>query len=219
MTIGPVLEWIDGAGWLVLSGGRDPLSDVRAVALGRMDADGGVAYLGVDEDAVEDLIEDMSELGAPTGYMVNVMTEDDDAILHALQEAALIVIPDDLQPYAWKQVLAGAALKGLRSAFQHGSVVLAEGAATTLFGTVFIHENRGIPGFDWVKKAFFVPGVTTVAESSVARELLGADEAAIAVGIGVGSALAMGPAGRVETWGAREVTVALGRDHTNGSGP
>jgi hypothetical protein len=44
----------------------------------------------------------------------------------------------------------------------------------------------------------------------VAKPLLAEQSTSLAVAIGFGSALALGPDGQVETWGRRQVTVALG---------
>ena len=93
MTGNQIFSWIDGEGWLILSGGADALGEVRATALTRMRAEGGVAYVGLDEQVDENLIDDFGDLGAPTGYLVDVMTEDDDAIREQIRAAALVVIP------------------------------------------------------------------------------------------------------------------------------
>lgn len=207
-----VLQWEDGSGWLVFSGGPSELSEVRAAALGRIQADGGIAYIGVDEDSAEDLIEDIGELGGPTGYLVNVLAEDDDTIKSQLEDSAMIVIPAEIDIERMKSVLSGAALDGIKNAFQRGAVLLVEGELIGMFGAVFVVENQGIPGFDWLKGAFIVPQITSIDDSPVAREILNAGAATLAVGVGVGSALALGPSGEVEAWGQGHITLTLGRD-------
>lgn len=209
-----VLRWLDGEGWLVFSGGNDALSTIRSAALARMEAEGDVVYLGVDDSAADELIDDMGELGAPAGYLVNVLTEDDDTIRSYLGDAGLIVVPDALPPAEWKSVLSGAAIAGIQHAYEHGAVVLIEGAAASVFGQLFVVVNQGTEGFDWLNGAFLVTGVSSISEAPLAREILAAEAASIAVGIGVGSGLAVGPHGQVETWGNRQVTIALGANHT-----
>jgi hypothetical protein len=66
---------------------------------------------------------------------------------------------------------------------------------------------------EWLENALIVPFITSIAESEQVRDVLEAQPTAIAVGVGAGSALALGPDGEVETWGRRQVTVALGRSH------
>src|SRR5574338_120647 len=93
-----VLRWQDGRGWLILSGGGQAASDVRAEALGRAAADGGVAYitLGGRTESGEKALADMEDLGAPSGYLVDVLTEDDDTVNTKLSEAGIVVIEGDV---------------------------------------------------------------------------------------------------------------------------
>lgn len=206
-----VLRWESGAGWLILSGGPDALSDIRAEALSRMIPDGEIIYIGVDEAAADDLIEDMGELGATTGFLVNVLIEDDNSIASHLSNAALVVIPAEIDPRDLHSVLQGAAIKAIREAYQRGAVILIEGDSSAVFGHLYVVDGMGYEGFGWLQSALIVPGVTSINESAVAQDVLAADAAALAVGVGMGSALALGPQGQVETWGHREVTLALGR--------
>lgn len=205
-----VFNWIQGAGWIVLSGGPDALREVRAKALGRISADGGVAYVGLDDDDYDDLIEDMGELGAPTGYLVNILTEDDETIKERLEDAALIFIPGEYRPEALRPALPGAAEKAIKAAYERGAIVLAEGTSASLFGGKLLLETGiAVDGLGWVEDAFIVPAVSSIADSEEARALLTAHVANVAIGIGYGSALALGPGGLVETWGEEAVTIAL----------
>ncbi|MFW5748872.1 MAG: hypothetical protein ACOCYT_04580 [Chloroflexota bacterium] len=203
------LEWVEGAGWLIFSGGADALGEIRAQALGRMKSDGGVAYIGLGADSADDLIEDMGELGAPTGFLIDVLSEDDDTIREQMREAALIVIPSEVGVEQLKDVLTGPPLESIGMAYRRGAVVLVEGEAVSLFGGIFVVENKGISGFDWVRGAYLLPGVTSIAQSPIARELLNAEAARLAVGIGDESALALGPGGAVEVLGTGQVTLVL----------
>src|ERR1700754_3985200 len=89
-----VLQWRDGRGWLVLSGGHIPESDVRAQAIGHIDADGGVAYIsfGSNAETTEVLMNDLQDLGAPPGFFVDVLSEDDETIRSKIGEARLVVV-------------------------------------------------------------------------------------------------------------------------------
>jgi len=211
MNINDVLNWPGAAGWLILSSSpaddEMAMGDIRATALTRMLLDGGVAYIGQDEDDHEELIEEMGELGAPTGYLVNVMTEDDDTIKATLADSGMILITGDYDADSWRSVLLGAALKGIEEAFARGATIMAEGPATALFGKVL---PSGAEGFNWLENAVIVPNVESISQSTLARDVLAAKTADVAVGIGPSSALALGPDRRIETWGSSRVTIALG---------
>ncbi len=203
----PSLAWEEGAGWLVFSGSVDTLSDVRAQALNRMIPEGDIVYIGVDEDSAEELIEDMGELGAPTGFMVNVLVEDDQSIMDQVSAAALIVIPAEIDPRDMQAVLSGVGLEAIKIAYQLGAVVLIEGRSTTIFGKVYAVDDIGYDGFDWVRDALILPDVVAVAESDLARDALGAEAVDVAIGIGAGSALVLGRGGVIEAWGEKQVSV------------
>lgn len=206
-----ILRWYAGQGWLVLSGGADPLSEIRAQALGRISADGGIAYLGLDDDDYDDLIEDMGELGAPTGYLVNIMTEDDETIRQRLQDAAMIFIPDHYRPEALLPALPGAAADGLKSAYERGAIILAEGSSVALLGSkVRVETGEAVNGLGYLEDTFIVSAVESIAESESARMMLSAHVANVAIGVGIGSALVLGPDDHIETWGKSVVTIALG---------
>jgi hypothetical protein len=206
-----VFHWPDGRGWLVFSGGVD--DDIRATALGRTAADGGIAYvpMGGDLDSAERMLEDMLDLGAPSGYLVDVNSEDDATITAKLSDAGMVIIEAADDAVEARSVLLGAAIEGIQEAYQNGAIVLVEGASVMAFGAwIVANDGKLVVGLDWLEASLIAPGVTSAA--AWARDILLSQPLAFAVGIGVGSALALGPDGQVETWGSREVTVALGRN-------
>lgn len=214
-----ILRWRDGRGWLVLSGGGEGATDVRAQALGRAAADGGVAYLTLGNHGgwSEHTLTDMDDLGAPPGYLVDALTEDDQTLIARLSEAAIIVIEGAPDVETVRSGLIGAAAQGIQTAFENGALVLAEGSAAMALGAwVVTAGGQVLAGLDWLENALVVPGVTAVAQSAPAQAVLQAQPAALAVGVGYGSALALGPDGEVEPWGRRQVTVALGREWGKG---
>ncbi len=215
-----VLQWRDGRGWLVLSGGHVQESDVRAQAIGHIDADGGVAYIsfGNNIEMTEVLMNDMQDLGAPPGYFVDVLTEDDDTIRSKLGEASLIVVEAGVNNADVRSALLGAAVEGMQTAFENGAVILLEGSSASVFGTWILLETGEIrQGIGWLSHMFVLPGVTAVAQSEAGKAALEEESSALALGIGAGSALALGPDGEVEPWGEREVTIALGRSYVAGT--
>lgn len=211
-----VLNWPGGAGWLVLSGEADSLDEIRGVALSRINNGGGVAYVGLRNSDHEDLIEDMGELGAPTGYLVDVINEDDKTIIDLLSESGMVFLPD-MDAETLRSALTGAGYKGIEAAYARGAVILAEGEAATLFGAVL---HNGAKGLNWLENAFILPNVISLGESEAARAVLNEGTAEIAIGIGPGSALALGPDQRVDALGEGKVTIALGGAAAeNGTGP
>jgi hypothetical protein len=211
MSEDSVLNWIEGRGWLILSGGADALGEVRSMALARMNAIGRVAYVSLDDDGDEALMDDMADLGAPTGYIVNVMVEDDETIRERLADVGLVVIPGEAGVGFLRSSLLGAALDGVRDAYERGAVIFAEGEAASLFGVSVVDEDGAIlDGFGWVDDSYIAIGVTSVADSDYARQVLTSGKATVGIGVNIGSALALGPAGSIETWGEGQVTIALG---------
>ena len=210
-----VLRWLDGRGWLVLSGGGDELSEVRAQALWRTSADGGVAYvsLGGQNPLGERALTDMEDLGAPPGYLIDVLSEDDQTIHSKLADAGMVVIEQGANLEALHAGLLGAAVDGIQAAFQNGAVILVEGDGVMLFGAWVLTAGGLVAGLEWVEGALIVPGITSVSESDDAQAALKTQPSALAIGIGSDSALALGPDGEIETWGQRQVTIVLGRDY------
>ncbi len=208
-----VFSWLDGAGWLVLSGGADSSGEIRARVLGRAAADGGVVYISLD---IEDssVIDDMDDLGAPTGYTLDVISEDDETIIKHLTEASVVVVQNTDSVDNLLSALSGAATKGLQAAFERGAIILAEGLGAHVFGAWAVADPGQLTaGLEWVKKTIIIPTAAGVADADKIRETLEKQPEAIAIGIGTGSALAFGPEGEVETWGDGQVTVVLGSSY------
>lgn len=211
-----VLRWLDGRGWLVLSGGYVSGSEIRATALGRAAADGGVAYLnlGGEVGSGEHALSDMDDLGAPPGYIVDVLTEDDETIQTKLADAGIIVVEAGANLTDVRSAVLGATSRGMQTAYQNGAVVLVEGLSIGVFGEwVMLESGTLASGLKWLENGVLLPGITAVSESEIGKTVLNRQPSAIALGIGIGSALALGPDGEVETWGGKQVTIALGRNY------
>lgn len=213
MTHKNVLRWMDGRGWLVFSGGQS-VTTIRAQVIERLATDGAVAYitLGDESGLGEHALTDMADLGAPSGYLVNILAEDDETIQSRLADAGMVVIEDSSDVMQMRSALMGAALDGIQVAFENGAIILAEASSAALFGSWLVDSTGNtLTGLEWLEGALIVPGVNAISESPSAKHLLRVQPDAIAVGIGGQSALALGPDGEVELWGERQVSVALGR--------
>lgn len=215
MASNAVLRWQDGHGWLILAGNAS--DEIHAMALTRASADGGVAYIvwgGVQSQQAENLLNDLEDLGAPTGYLVDITVEDDTTIQTQLAEAGIIILSGASGLEAMRSGLLGAAVAGIEQALQRGALVLAEGSTASLAGRWMMTESGEIKsGLDWLKDAVVLPNIIDAAEARSSRTVLDLEPSAIAIAIGAGSALALGPNGEVETWGSRQVAIALGRDY------
>lgn len=210
MSEQPTLTWPDGLGWLILGG---EWSDaIRAQTLQRLKPKGGVAYIGLKESSMDATMDDFEDLGAPTGYLVNILVEDDDQIQAALREVSLIVLDGNENPQRLLDALHGAALDAMRAAYDKGTVILAEGQAAALFGAKWL-DGRGAlqTGLNWLKGALILSGVT---DRSVLRaqsqSIFQDDPYALAVGIPSDGALVLGPEGSLELWGEQPVAVTFG---------
>jgi hypothetical protein len=215
MAHNAVLRWLDGRGWLVLAGATPASDAIRAHALSIGAADGGVAYVATRgaNDAADQLLQEMEALGAQAGYLVDVLSEDDDVIRENLADSGMIVIGGDNSVTQVRSVLLGAAIEGIRVAYENGAVVLVEGPAAMAFGAWVVQDDGRIAeGLAWLHDGLIVPGVSSVAAASITRDALTAHPTSIALGIGREAALALGPDGQVEPWGSGEVSIALGPD-------
>ncbi len=204
MPVQSVFHWLDGRGWLVFSGGQD--DEIRALALGRVAADGGVACVALSGDP-DALLDDIADLGAPSGYVVDVFGDDDQTLRDKLAQAGMVIVTGGVDPVDARGALHGAALEGIESAYSNGAVVLLEGYSASAFGS-WIVDGEVKPGLDWLEGAAVLTGVDNAA--SYAKPIFEAQPSAIAVAIMQGTALALGPDGQIETWGGREATIALG---------
>lgn len=214
-----IFKWLDGRGWIVLSGRTDAsggdVGDIRSLVLARSMADGGLACVslagGVDD--AERLLDDLDDLGAPAGYIVDIVAEDDQTIQNHLADAGLIVIDSAPDPQTARSALLGAPIDGIQAAFNNGAIILVEGHSAAAFGAWITKDNgKVIDALEWLNGSLIVATDDKIAD--IARSVLEAQPTAFALGIGQGSALALGPDGEVQIWGKGQVSVALGSSFT-----
>lgn len=214
MAFNNVLRWCDGRGWLVFSGavGSDA---IRAAALGRASADGGLALVCMGSpERCEQALDDLEDLGAPSGFLVDVLSEADDTIRERLSEAGIIVVIGVDDALAVRSALLGAASDGIMAAFANGALILLEGWAAAAAGAWLVTaEGESLAGLSWLQAATVIPGAASVSDYPPARSALISHPESVAVSIGGGSALVLGPDGEVEIWGQRQVSIVLGSDY------
>ncbi len=209
-----VLRWRDGAGWLVLSGGGDvaggEMGDVEAQALAHVPPGEPLAYIWAagDVESADKHLDALDDLGAPTGYLVDVLTEDDDTIRDQIRNAGLIIIGDGPNVTGLRSGILGAAVEGMTAAYERGAVILGIGQGAAILGSFMVDQA----GIGWVEGAAVAPRYNEDGVAAQLRDLLLKHSEAYGLGIATGSALALGPNGEVEAWGEQQVTVTLGRD-------
>lgn len=215
MPVKNLFEWKDGAGWLIFSGYPSTSPNVRPSVLERIQIDGGVAYVCMDGDmqATERVLEDFQEWGAPSGYVVDLLAEDDETLQQRLAEAGLIVLSSiSLHPSLAYPYLLGAAIKGIEIAYQSGASLYVEGAAVSAFGKLFINkDNEIVHGFEWLKNSLLVashPDLNGFERDM--REILTTEPFIMQLKLGNDSAIGFSATGEFVLLGNREITISLG---------
>ena len=205
------LSWHEAQGWLILSGRADALSEIRARALSRCQASGDIAYISLAPDQGDALMDDMAELGATSGYIVDLFETDNNEIYERLSNAAMIVIEAEDAGDQLLPLLRSTASYAMKQAWQDGSLILLEGAAAATAGERMLDDRGQLnKGLGWVKGVLMAPdspGIDDSASSRLRREM---PDLTI-VSLPPGSALALGPMGSIETWGERQISISLGK--------
>lgn len=217
-----VFHWLPGRGWIVLSGGGPPESDdvqsVEAHLLARTVSQGPLVYVWAagDLDSADRHMDSLRELGARTGYLVDILSEPDEEVYARLSEAGVIILGDGPQQDALHDALSGVVLEAIHSAFSRGAMVYAVGLSAEQFGAHRIGERDLVPGIQWLERAIIVSGYTPDMAEGL-RQVVRQTPHSFGLGISQGAAVALGPLGEVEVWGSAAVTVALGQEYTAGA--
>jgi cyanophycinase-like exopeptidase len=224
MTQAGPLRWLSGLGWLVLGGGGDwqegETGEVDTHALALVDPSRPVAYLPTAHGSIsrgEIFLDYYADLGGPQGYVVPILSPVDARRAEnrrLLAGAGLIYIDDgdalDLTRALWESP----ALEGIAEAFAVGAIVVGMGAGAAALGAWVIEPGEpgaGGPGWGWVAGTVVVPAFSGAEDAPALQAALRARPGSIGMGVPPGGALALGPQGKVETWGEAEVTVVVAR--------
>lgn len=211
MLDGLPIRWLESQGWLVLSGSADPHSEIRALALSRCDASGAIAYISLAEDDGDALMEDLAELGAPSGYLVDLEDRDNNEIHERLSGAGMIVIEAGADIQRLKRLMTQTVVHAMKEALQDGALVLFEGLATTLAGSYYLEPSGQVASaLKMVEDVYVAVDVNSFLESESAQLIFQKRPDAIGVAIDKGSALVLGPDQHIETWGDKQITFSLG---------
>jgi cyanophycinase-like exopeptidase len=214
-----IFKWLAGRGWLVLAGGGpwetpDALN-IQASLLSHTHSQGPLAYVWAasDVDTADRHMEALRELGARTGYLVDIMTETDDELFRQISEAGVIILGDGPRSEDLHDALIGVALRGIQEAFNRGATIYAVGSSAAMLGSFYLHDDEALAGFGWLSGAIVLPGYTSE-QADLMRAQVAARPESYGLGLGEGAALALGPRGEVEVWGNEAITVALGQAYS-----
>lgn len=206
MSTAAPFTWTDSNGWLVLSGPPDALSELRAQALSRYDGSSAIAYISMADDLGDALMDDMAELGAATGYLVDLEAADNNEIYERLSGAGIIVIEGAQDAEMLERLMTQTILSAMKSALERGALILLEGAAAGFAGEHRLTAERELRGgMNFVGNALIIMSAAGELIPNIHHEV---PDVSI-IGLARGAALALGPGQRVETWGDAEVTISL----------
>ena len=212
MRAGFPISWLESNGWLALSGGADRRSEIRAQALSRANADGAIAYISLAGDMGDALMDDLAELGAPTGYLVDLADSDNNAIHERLRAAGMIVIEPGEDIRQLKRLMSQTVAHALKEALNHGALILFEGLAATLAGEYIVQPNGMAKGLKFVRNVYIASNVSRVLETQAAQKVYLAQPEAALIAIDRGAALVLGPNQHIETWGRPQIVFRLGSE-------
>jgi hypothetical protein len=166
-------------------------------------------------------MESLAELGARTGYLVDILTEEEDILRQQLGEAGVIILGSGPRQDSLREALFGVAWQTIEEAFDRGATLYAEGLSASLMGAYGLEGQTLVKGFNWLAQSIILPGYTLDAVTDLRRAVQQHPDT-YGLGLGEGAALAFGPNGEVEVWGdATAITVSLGQNyeaHSGGSG-
>jgi len=221
------LEWVDGNGWLVLSGGGDwrrgetDVVDANALSLANLDRPLVVVLSeGVPED-IEGILEHYVTLGGPGGEGVILSDENlawqDEAFLSLLGQAGMLYLGGE-RPLALASTLHRTqALRLIVQGFatMQGLVIVGSGGGAAALGAWVRSAEQGdaeSPGLNFLRNAIVAPHFTKTEEAGVLHRLLRDHPGFVGLGVPDGTALALGPRGEVESWGEGDVTAVINRE-------
>jgi hypothetical protein len=210
-----IFRWHPGGGWLILAGGgsweTDENLNIISSLLTYTVSLGPIAYVWAasDVEQADHHMDALRDLGARTGYLIDILTEEEDVIQHQLSDAGVIILGDGPQDETLRDALAGIVLRSMEEAFNQGATIYAIGSSASALGAYAPQAGSLVKGFSWLENSIILPGYTAE-QADQLRGWVQQHPNHYGLGIGQGAALALGPQGQVEVWGNQAVTVSLG---------
>ncbi len=219
------LEWVDGQGWVVLSGGgawqygETDLVDTQVLSIANLDRPMLVMLDEGKRAEAEGILEHYINLGGSGGECVLLSQLKPQHYqapkLHEfLGEVGLLYLGGN-SPLALARALHNTPLieqivKGY--ATLQGLIVMGVGAGAAALGAWVgdpQQPEQDAPGLNFVRSAIIAPHFTDTESAVDLRARLQRHPGFVGLGIPRGTALALGPQGQVETWGYAQITAVV----------
>jgi hypothetical protein len=212
-----VLRWPEGQGWLIFASRPEESGSVRTEALTHVIIPGATVCIAPDSGEAEAILADLAELGAPSGYVVDLADEAPEIAIQSIQDAGLVVISAET-PDQTVRLLNNRVLEAVLEVFGRGAVVLIEGAAVPAFGQWYLaEENMMADGFALVANTVLATDAVSAREAPFVQAVMLSQPDTLGIIIGPDSGLALGPERQLKALGRQFVTVALGQAYRDGT--
>jgi hypothetical protein len=219
------LRWLDGEGWIVLSGGGDwrrgetDQVDAQLLSVANLDRPMVVLTAEGDRLAAERVLEHFTLLGGPGGaaYSLAEMTReqlDTPDLITLLQEAGILYLGGENPLPLVRNLYNTQALRYIVEGFStlQGLTLMGSAAGAAALGRWVVTPEppyQRVMGMGFLMSAVVAPHFTRTEDSVVMRGLSQIGDDIIGLGVPDGTALALGPAGQVEMWGEGQVTAVV----------
>jgi hypothetical protein len=216
-----IFRWRTGRGLIALAGGGDWNAEdnvsITANLLSHTLSQGPIAYIWAASNIEQadhhmDLLRD---LGARTGYLVDVLTEEDDVLFHQLSEAGVILLGEGPFGDRLHEALVGVAMQAIEEAYRRGASLYAIGPGAAMWGAYAVREANLVEGFNWLAGSIILPGYSPD-DADRLRAWVHQYPDSYGLGLGAGSALMLGPNGELDVWGNGAITISLGQHYDIG---
>lgn len=189
----------------------EDVQSIEARVLVRTHSQGPIAYIWAagSIDAADAHMDSLQEMGARTGYLVDILTEEDDVLFRQIDEAGVIILGGGPNVDVLADALSGVVLNAMQEAFGRGATIY---AVSDSAGVLASYDVRGTviqPGIGWIEGALIMPDYSADQAESL-RDMVHRHPEAYGLGLSAGAAMAFGPQGEIEVWGNQQVTVSLG---------
>jgi cyanophycinase-like exopeptidase len=213
--------WRAARGWLVLIGGSTswpPTEPIDREAIARMDKRKPLAFLpaaACPPGYAQSFLETYTRLGAPDGYEVPVRDSAaarDPKNAELLERAGLIYIGGGETRDLLATMTGTPALDAMASAYENGAVIVGTSAGAiglATFGVSIDPQIGVLEGWGWVLRTLVSVHHTPEREESFARALRD-HSGTIGIALPENTAIAIGPQGENEQWGAPGVAITPG---------
>jgi hypothetical protein len=222
------LSWLDGEGWLILSGDGDWRSggteqvDTGLLSIANLDRPMIVLMSDGSRSQADAYLDYFTDLGGPGGeaFSLSHLTREQlrqPAFLSLIEEAGVLcigghnplpLVQNLINTPLLNQILLGYTTLQSLTIFGFGAGAAA--LAYWVFGPA--PQYLQIKGLNLLMNAVVIPGFTRTEDSPILRSLPKVNPGVLGLGIPCGSALALGPMGQVETWGSRNITAVIKAD-------